>query len=44
MLNISNIKSKNPFKSQNVTQPISINNEIERYLTNIFEMEMSQAG
>ena len=44
MLNISNIKSKSPLKSQNVTQPISIIDSIERYLTNIFENEIAQEG
>ena len=44
MLNISNIEFKSPLKNKNVTQPISVNSEIERYLTNIFEMEMCQAG
>ena len=45
MLNISNIKSISPLKQQkNVTQPISISDEIERYLTNIFETEIAQKG
>ena len=44
MLNISNIKSKSPLKSQNVTQPISIIDSIERYLINIFENEIAQEG
>ena len=45
MLNISNIKSISPLKQQkNVTQPISISDEIERYLTNIFENEIAQKG
>ena len=42
MLNISNLKANSPLKSKNVTQPISINDEIERYLTNIFEKEMAE--
>ena len=41
MLNISNVKS--PSKSQsNVTQPISINDELERYLSRIFEKEIAE--
>ena len=41
MLNISNVKS--PSKSQsNVTQPISINDELERYLSRIFEKELAE--
>ncbi len=44
MLNISNLKANSPLKSKNVTQPISINDEIERYLTNIFEKEMAEKG
>ena len=44
MLNISNIKSKSPLNKKNVTQPISVSDEIERYLTNIFEREMLEKG
>ena len=45
MLNISNLKSKSPFKSQSsATNPISISDSIERYLTNIFENEIAQNG
>lgn len=45
MLNISNTTSKNPFKSQlSTTNPISISDSIERYLTNVFENEMAQQG
>ena len=44
MLNISNTKSKSPLKSKNVTQPISISDEIERYLSNIFEKELAEKG
>ena len=45
MLNISNIKSKSPLKTQpSVTNPISICDSIERYLTNVFENELAQQG
>ena len=45
MLNISNIKSKSPLNSHSLsTNPISISDSIERYLTNIFENEMAQPG
>lgn len=44
MLNISNIKSKSPLNTHHVTQPISIIDSIERYLTNIFENELAQKG
>ena len=45
MLNISNKELKSPFKSQSqVAVPISVNDEIERYLTNIFEKEKAQKG
>ncbi len=40
--NISNTKSKSPLKSKNITRPISVNEEIERYLSNIFEKEMAE--
>lgn len=42
--NIINTKSKSPSKSQNITKPNSLTDEIERYLTNIFEREMSEKG
>ena len=42
MLNISNIKTKSPLKRKNVTQPISVSDEIERYLNNIFEKELAE--
>ncbi len=45
MLNISNKFIKSPLKSQSkATNPISLNNEIERYLNNIFEKELARAG
>ena len=45
MLNISNKTLKNPFKSQlSITNPTSISDSIERYLTNIFENEIAQTG
>ena len=45
MLNISNIKSKSPLKSHtSVTNPTTISDSIERYLSNIFENEMAQPG
>ena len=45
MLNISNSKTKSPLnKTKNVTQPISVIDEIERYLNNIFEKELSDKG
>ena len=44
MLNLSNIKSKSPLKTQHATQPNSVSYELEQYLTNIFELEMAQSG
>jgi len=41
---ISNFKIKSPSKTEHVTRPTSINDEIERYLTNIFEQEMAEKG
>jgi len=42
--NISNKIQKSPFKSQSVTKPISNSDELERYLSNIFEQELAQSG
>lgn len=43
MLNISNKIFKSPLKSQTqITSPISVNDEVERYLNNIFEKEMAE--
>ena len=42
--NISNTKSQSPSKFQTVTQPIKLFDEIERYLNNIFEKEISEKG
>ena len=44
MLNLSNIKTKSPLKTQHVTQPNSVSYKLEHYLTNIFELEMAQSG
>ena len=35
---------KSPSKSQNVSRPTTVCDEIERYLTNIFEKELNEKG
>ena len=36
--------SKSPLKSQNVSRPTTLCDEIERYLTNVFEKELKEKG
>ena len=42
--NIINTNQKSSFKLKNITKPNNLTDEIERYLSNIFEQEMAEKG